>query len=330
MSKNVVSEIERLSRKIDPVILATLGTEREPRTLYDAASHLLRAGGKRLRPLLVFESCRVVGGQEDNALRIAAAVELFHNFTLIHDDIMDKDDRRRGIPTVHVSFGEPVAITAGDLLFAKVFEVALASGIEKADLIEILKKLTEAAVMVCEGQTLDMMYEDKIGVTEKEYIEMVGGKTAALFKAAAQAGAIAGKGTDAEVEHLGSYGFNAGIAFQIIDDILGITAEGKSLGKPVGSDLREGKKTLIVTHALANSDENQRRVIMCVLKNRNSTQDEIRTAIDLFRSIGSIDYARHVAVGYGFIAKESLSIFENHDERELLEALVDFFLDRGK
>ena len=330
MGKNVVSEIERLSKKIDPVILATLGTEREPRTLYDAASHLLRAGGKRLRPLLVFESCRVVGGQEDNALRIAAAVELFHNFTLIHDDIMDKDDRRRGIPTVHVSFGEPVAITAGDLLFAKVFEVALASGIEKADLIEILKKLTEAAVMVCEGQTLDMMYEDKIGVTEKEYIEMVGGKTAALFKAAAQTGAIAGKGTDAEVEHLGSYGFNAGIAFQIIDDILGITTEGKSLGKPVGSDLREGKKTLIVTHALANSDENQRKVIMCVLKNRNSTQDEIHTAIDLFRSIGSIDYARHVAVGYGFTAKESLSVFKNHDERELLEALVDFFLDRGK
>jgi geranylgeranyl diphosphate synthase type I len=330
MSECVFSEMERLSKKIDPVLFSALGTGREPRTLYDAASHLLRAGGKRLRPFLVFESCKVVGGQEDNALRIAAAVELFHNFTLVHDDIMDRDDQRRGIPTVHVRFGEPVAITAGDLLFAKVFEVALASGIEKADLIEILKKLAEAAVMVCEGQTLDMMYEDEIEVTEREYIEMVEGKTAALFKAAAQAGAIAGKGTKAEVEHLGSYGFNAGIAFQIIDDVLGLTAESRSLGKPIGSDLREGKKTLIVTHALANSNENQKKMIMRVLRNRNSSPDEIHTAIDVVRSIGSIDYARQVAIRHGLVAKETLSTFKNHDERRLLEALVDFFLERRK
>jgi geranylgeranyl diphosphate synthase, type I len=327
---NMTSELEHFSEKINPIIENSLLTEGKSKTLYAAARHLLGAGGKRLRPLLVFKSCELVGGREEDALRVAASVELFHNFTLIHDDIMDRDDKRRGISTVHIRYGEPLAITAGDLLFAKLYEVVLMGEAKPERTLEILKKLTDAAVRVCEGQALDMEFEDKPTVTEEEYLEMVAGKTAALFKASAQAGAIAGGGNKQEVNLLGAYAFQAGIAFQIIDDILGITAETGSLGKPVGSDLREGKKTLIIAHALAKANETERRTILKVLKNKNANQDEIKEVIELLKSLGSVGYARNLARTYISRAKESLSSFRDSPEKDFLEVLLDFFVERGK
>ncbi|MEM3088812.1 MAG: polyprenyl synthetase family protein, partial [Candidatus Bathyarchaeia archaeon] len=156
MSESLSNQLNEVSRKVNAIIERVMKTEKEPRMLYAAAQHLMKAGGKRLRPFLVLKACELVGGREESALSSAVAVELLHNFTLIHDDIMDRDEKRRGVPTVHTLWGEPLAITAGDLLFAKVFEVILRYSDPKylspEKIIQILKTLSIATIAICEGQ----------------------------------------------------------------------------------------------------------------------------------------------------------------------------------
>lgn len=333
MSQELMRELRDASNRVNQMIDRILGAGQEPRPLYQASRHLIEAGGKRLRPFLVMKSCEIVRGRSEESLPIAAAVELLHNFTLIHDDIMDGDSMRRGAPTVHVLWGTPIAINAGDLLFAKVYDSIIhhvdAERVPVERVIRVLDVLTEATIAICEGQTLDMLYEERETISEEEYLEMIGKKTATLLRASAQVGAIVGGGDRSQIERLGSFAYQAGLAFQIVDDILGLTADEETLGKPVGSDIREGKRTLIIVHALGHGDEGQRRLILSTLGDRGASADRTLEVTETIRSLGAIDYAAGKAEGLIEGAKLQLSPFPDSPAKRLFLDLSDFILSRG-
>jgi len=330
-TESIKIKLSRNASRVERFIEETLKPGR-PEILYEASMHLISAGGKRLRPYLVAKSCEIVGGDPEEAIPFAAALEVLHNFTLVHDDIMDNDDTRRGAPTVHAKWGVPIAIAAGDLLFAKVYEIMTKNapgdtGCEKIML--CVEKVTEASISICKGQVLDVSYPSTEGVSEEDYFFMVGGKTSALFRACAEIGAIIGGGSPEQVGALGRFAWDAGIAFQLVDDYLGATAVEEELGKPVGSDLREGKKTLIIIHALSHASPEQRSKILGVLGVEDAPDRAVAEANELLREMGSFDYALEKAREYAYKAKKSLELFpESSAKRDLLE-MVDYFVERN-
>jgi geranylgeranyl diphosphate synthase type I len=329
---NLSSQIGETAKKVDSFIQKVVDVESEPKLLYKASRQIIDAGGKRLRPFLVLKSCKLVNGREIDAIPTAAALELLHTFTLIHDDIMDQDDKRRGVPSIHTQWGLPIAIVAGDLLFAKVYEAITnytdPKHVTPTRIIQVIKEISEATVALCEGQTRDMMFEKKKTVSEEEYLEMISGKTAALFETSARCGGLLGGATRKQVEYLGKFGRYSGIAFQIIDDVLALTADEKVLKKPVGNDIREGKRTLIIVNALEKASKNERKKILESLGNKDASPEKIGETINLIDSLGSIDYAKKLAVNYIERSKEALSIFSASKDREDLISLSDFIFAR--
>ena len=250
--------------------------EKKPVKLYDASKHLLLGGGKRLRPFLTMVSCESISGDVENVLPFATALELMHNFTLVHDDIMDKSNLRRNLPTVHVKFGEPTAILAGDFLFAKSFEAMHDVSIDLPVFKELDYGLIDCILEICEGQQLDMEFEQRKRITEKEYLEMIEKKTAALFRLAARGGAIIGGGNTQEIKALTEYGLSLGLAFQIWDDYLDLSSDEKTLGKDIGNDIRNGKKTLIAVHALEHASGEDKELLDNIFGNRNASESDVK------------------------------------------------------
>ncbi len=328
-----MKEISEKTVLVDRMIDQILPGAEELEILHRASRHIIDAGGKRVRPFLVLKSCELVGGSEDVVLPTAAAVELLHTFTLIHDDVMDRSSIRRGVETVHKAWGLPIAITAGDYLFAKVYEVIIENtdpeDVSSDRLLNVLHTLTNATIEICEGQALDLVYESRDSITERECLNMIKKKTGALIEAAMSSGGIIGGAVPSEVEKMGSFGLNSGIAFQIADDILGLTAREDVLGKPVGDDLREGKKTLIIVHALKKGDDRQRKTILDSLGNAKSSDEQIHEAIDTLKEIGSIEYSRAHAERLVQVAKAELDSFPDSDVKRVLFELADFFIARS-
>lgn len=331
----LIEVMRSYSVKVNEFIFKLLSDDFKLKELYDASRHLIKAGGKRVRPFLVIQSCRAVGGDEESVLPAAVAVELIHNFTLIHDDIMDQDDLRRGAPTVHVLWGLPTAILAGDLLFSKAFEALFMCSsypnISFERLVEAGRRLASAVSTIAEGQALDMSLSGKLKevlVGEDDYFEMIYKKTAALFKVSCEVGGILGGADSNELNALSKYGEHIGIAFQMKDDILGIMGDEKVLGKPIGSDLREGKCTLILIHALKNASDRQRKTIMDVYGKENISRDEINLVIDVLRDLGSIEYVESIAREQVSLAKKSLEILGSSEAKSLLLNLADFIVAR--
>lgn len=304
----------------------------QPQNLQDACIYLTKAGGKMLRPALTLISCEAVGGNKEDALKTAAAIELIHTFSLIHDDIMDDDDMRRGMPSVHKVWDEPLAILAGDTLFSKAFEMIIASKEENAHpehVANALATVADACVKICEGQASDMSFEGDFDVKEAEYSEMIYKKTGALIAAATKAGAIMGGADDKEVTALYEYGRMIGIAFQIQDDYLDVISDEKDLGKPVGSDIAKGKMTLMVVKALAESDGEDHERLLEILKENDCSQEMVNEAIDLFNKYGSIDYAYNLALENVNGAKEAIAFLPDSDAKSMLIALADFVIARS-
>jgi len=326
--------IERKLAENAKMINAFLARElsgQEPEPLEKASLHLIEAGGKRLRPYMTIKACEAVGGRAEDAVPFAAAVEFLHNFTLVHDDVMDHDDLRRGKPTVHKVYGMPMAILAGDLLYAKVYEVIVRnrpSGMSPERLLESIDKITEATLLLCQGQALDISFPRASDVTVDDYVHMVGAKTSALFRACAQVGALAGGGSDEQVNALGSFAWDAGVAFQIEDDILGVTADEETLGKPVGSDLREGKKTLINIHALENATEEQRKLLNRAFGVEGASHEDIEAVVKTLEEVGSIAYAKNVADKYITRAFKMLDVIPDTPAKDELKTLVEYFVKR--
>jgi geranylgeranyl diphosphate synthase type I len=326
------TQINESAEKVNKFIEEVVDLESEPQVLYRAARHIIDAGGKRLRPFLVLKSCNLVGGNEEDALATASSLEMLHTFTLLHDDIMDQDEKRRGVPSVHTKWGVPTAIVAGDLLFAKVYEAITkhtdTKHVKPKRILQVIKEISEATVVLCEGQTRDMMFEDMETVSEAEYFKMIEGKTAALFEVSARCGGVVGGATKSQVKRLGEFGRYSGIAFQVIDDILALTADEKVLKKPVGNDIREGKRTLMVVYALEKASKSQRKQILETLGNKDASPEQIRATIELIDSLGAIDYAKKLADKYIKKAKKALAKFPASEDREDLISLADLIFAR--
>jgi geranylgeranyl diphosphate synthase type I len=298
-----------------------------PSRLYAAAAHLPLQGGKRMRPFMVVKSCEAVGGKPYDAMAAATAIELLHNFTLIHDDLMDNDLLRRGMPTVHTLYGRPVAILAGDLLFAESLDLILTSGGDPERVRRAASALTRATITLSEGQYADMHFEGKGDVTEAEYLEMVYKKTAALFQAAGEMGAILGGGSEQESRFLGECGKDMGIGFQIFDDYLGVTSTEEVLGKSVGNDIREGKKTLLVIKALETT---ARERMLKLLGKKDASDREINDLVRALQRLGVLDYVLGKAEEHIRRAKASLMKLPDTKARSQLLELVDYSVKRKK
>lgn len=325
----VIEILKRYSADIDQEITRALETV-DPETLLQASEHLVKAGGKKLRPALAVLSAEAVGGNVQCALKTGAAVELIHTFSLIHDDIMDQDDKRRGKPSVHVLWGEPMAILAGDTLFSKAFETVMKSeedGVTAEKILPALQTVVDSCVKICEGQALDMGFAERLDVSEGEYLMMIFKKTAALIAAATKSGAILGGGTQEQVEALAEYGRLIGMAFQIQDDYLDVASSEEDLGKPVGSDIVEGKMTLLVVHALSQADEKDKERLITILKEEGD--QNVSEAVDILEKYGSIQYAWQVAQEDVNQAKSLLDILDDSPAKDALILLADFVLERS-
>jgi len=300
-----------------------------PKTLYDAAAYLIVHGGKRLRPHMVIKSCQVLGGNAVIAIPSASAVEMIHNFTLVHDDIMDNDEMRHGVPTVHKKFGIPIAILAGDVLFSKAYQIILDSKLSKDSTIQLVSRLAKACVEICEGQLLDVkMAEEKRIPSQKEYIVMISKKTAALFDVSCSMGAICATSNQSDISNLSIFGRNLGIAFQITDDLIGVMGDPKITKKPVGNDLREGKKSLPILMAIKSAKGKDKKVILKVFGNPKATKNDLKYAVDVIRSLGIEENVRKQALEYAKMAKKSLSKYSGSAKTELIE-LLDFVVKRS-
>jgi len=324
-------KLTETSRPVDEFIDEILKSRR-PEVLYDASKHLIMAGGKRLRPFLTMKTCEAVGGDPKDAVPYAAALEMLHNFTLVHDDVMDNDSLRRGAQTVHTKWGVPIAIAAGDLLFAKVFEAMTLyapKSLSDKKVRSCIEIVTKATIELCEGQVLDISFPNTKDVSEEDYLAMVGGKTCALFLACAEIGATIGGGKKRRIRAFGKFAWDAGITFQLMDDYLGATDDEKTLGKPIGSDLREGKKTLIIIHALKNAKPRQKEKILAILGKKSASRVEIEEAHALLKEIGSINYTLTMANKYINRAKKHLDGIPDSEAKRDIIALIDYFTQRS-
>ncbi|BDZ69033.1 short chain isoprenyl diphosphate synthase IdsA [Methanobacterium ferruginis] len=326
----VTEILKKYSTRIDQEIKEALETV-DPETLRQASEHLVKAGGKKLRPSLAVLSAEAVGGTVKSALKAGASVELIHTFSLIHDDIMDQDEKRRGKPSVHVLWGEPMAILAGDTLFSKAFGTVLKSeedGVPPELILPALHTIVDSCVKICEGQACDMGFAERLDVTESEYLGMIYKKTAALIAAATKSGAILGGGTPEQVEALSEYGRLIGMAFQIQDDYLDVASSEEDLGKPVGSDIVEGKMTLLVVNALEKATPEDRERFITILKEEGD--ENVSEAMEIMKKYGSIQYAWQVAQEDVNQAKNLLlDVLDDTPARDALLKIADFVLERS-
>ena len=300
-----------------------------PKKLYDAAGHLIVNGGKRLRPYMVIRSCQILKGKVSNAMPAASAVEMVHNFSLVHDDIMDNDEMRHGVPTVHKKFGMPIAILAGDVLFSKAFQVITNSKLSPSATTQLVSRLSKACVDICEGQLLDVkMAEERKIPSQAEYITMIGKKTAALFDVSCAMGAICATNKPKDVSNLSSFGRNLGIAFQITDDLIGVMGDPKITKKPVGNDLREGKKSLPILMAIKSAKGNDKKIILKAFGNSKISKNDLNKAVEVIRSLNIEENVRKQALKYADKAKKSLSKYSGPAKVELI-SLLDFVVKRS-
>jgi geranylgeranyl diphosphate synthase type I len=301
----------------------------DPKKLYDAAGHLIVNGGKRLRPYMVIRSCQILKGNVSRAMPAASAVEMVHNFTLVHDDIMDNDEMRHGVPTVHKKFGMPIAILAGDVLFSKAFQVITDSKLSTNATTQLVSRLAKACVDVCEGQLLDIkMAEERKIPSEAEYIKMIGKKTAALFDVSCAMGAICATNKTKDIGNLSSFGKNLGIAFQITDDLIGVMGDPKITKKPVGNDLREGKKSLPILMAIKLARGTDKKIILKAFGNSKVSRKDLSKAVNVIRSLGIEENVRKQALKYSEKAEKALENYKGSAKSEMI-SLLDFVVKRS-
>jgi len=322
-------EIRRRAALVEPVLVSY--SKSEYADIERMILHPISAGGKRIRPVMVLLACEAVGGDPKQILSAASSVELLHTFTLVHDDIMDADTERRGKPTVHSIWGENMGIMVGDTLYAKAFKSLSdirGKNISAERVLDAIDELNWANQEVHEGQILDMSFESRDSVSEAEYLTMIMKKTAVLLEASLKIGCILGGGSDVELNALSKYGRSVGIAFQIQDDLLDLTGDEEKLGKPVGSDIRQGKKSVVVVHALENLAEADANKLKSILSAGELDDENFDLAVSLIEKAGSVDYAKSRVEELSREAKESIASLESSEAKDILIALSDYIIRR--
>jgi geranylgeranyl diphosphate synthase type I len=272
----------------------------------------------------------MLGGKQSDAISAASAVEMIHNFTLVHDDIMDNDEMRHGVTTTHKKFDIPLAILAGDVLYSKAYNtISSKSKLSSNYTTQLVSKLSKTCIEICEGQVDDIKFaENKRIPTEKEYIKMIEKKTAVLFEVSCAMGAICAKRKQKDVKNLSAFGRNLGIAFQITDDLIGIIGDSKITKKPVGNDIREGKKSLPIILAIKKARGQNRTKIMRVFGNSGASKQQINLAVNVIRSLGVEKEVRDIALKYAQRAEKSISSYTGSAKNEMT-GLLNFVTKRS-
>ena len=319
--------LKKTSAELDGPIKSYIGDE-EPVNLMESSRQYPYAGGKRMRPAMAVACCGAVGGDKSKAVPLAVAIEYIHNFTLIHDDLMDGDEVRRGMPTIHMGYGMPTAILAGDALFAKAYQIMCELDIPAERMREVLRYVSKAVWDLARGQQMDVNNEGKI-VTEEYYTETIKLKTSVLFAAAAAGGAIIGGADDETVKAINEYALEVGLGFQMWDDYLGIAGDSSKTGKSVGNDIRKGKCTCMVTHAIRSiQDPAILEEFKGILGNMDATDEQCARAKQIMEEAGSIEYALDLAKGKIESAIDRIKDLPEGEDKEFLISLARYSIDR--
>jgi geranylgeranyl diphosphate synthase type I len=326
--KSALQILEEYKGEVEAEIERHLPRTGEPKEFYTPVWDLLGRGGKRIRPAMAMLSSECVGGRREEAVGAAAAVELLHNMTLVHDDIEDQSELRRGEPCLHIKYGIPTAINVGDAMLIKVFEIANQSKIPQERCNRLVSQVAKRAYDITWGQAYEFSMWNRKEVREDEVILLLRNKTGALTALSTEAGAIAGGATERQIKLLGDFGETIGIGFQIIDDVLNVSGDVKEYGKEIGGDIREGKKTILVAHLLGAADVKDRTEFTGILGKKEVTGNEIRKAIQLYEKYGSIDYAKARAEAYLHSALEALGKLPPSEPREHLASIAEFLISR--
>lgn len=326
--KSALEIVEGYKGEVEAELERHLPRTGEPEEFYAPVWDLLDRGGKRIRPAMTFLASECVGGRRDEAVGAAAAVELLHNMTLVHDDIEDQSELRRGKPCIHVTYGVPTAINVGDAMLIKVFEIANQSGIPQNRCHRLVSQIAKRAYDITWGQAYEFSMWNSKEVKEENVIRLLRNKTGALTGLSTEAGAIAGGGTEEQIKLLGDFGETVGIGFQIIDDVLNVSGDVKEYGKEIGGDIREGKKTVLVAHLLRTAGVSDRRAFTRLLGKKNLTKIETRKAIRLYEKYGSIGYAKKQAEMYLQSALETLKKLPPSESRNHLSLIAEFLISR--
>jgi len=290
------------------------------------AAHIVAAGGKRLRPLLTLAAARMCGYADGGRhVQLAACVEFIHTATLLHDDVVDESVLRRGLASANAIFGNKASVLVGDFLFARAFQLMVADGS-----LPVLAILSQAAATIAEGEVLQLATQNDLSTTEAQYLDVVRGKTAALFAAACEVGAIVAHRPETEQRALRAYGMNLGIAFQLVDDALDYAADERTLGKTVGDDFREGKMTLPVLTAFAAGDATERAFWRRTMEDSEQTDADLATALAAIVRHDAIGVTLHRAGAFAATAAGALSAFPDGVFRRALLAVADYTVRRER
>lgn len=287
------------------------------------ASYLIAAGGKRIRPLLTLASTALFNGDMVRAHRLSASVEFIHTATLLHDDVVDKSDQRRGKDSANIIFGNEASVLVGDFLFSRAFQLMVADGS-----LEVLRILSNASAVIAEGEVLQLSVQNNLDTSMKDYINVIEGKTASLFAAACEVGPVIADQDATTIEAMRYYGLNLGMAFQIVDDVLDYNANRAKLGKAVGDDFREGKMTAPIILTIEKATEEERKFWQRTLGNKDQQDGDLETALDLMAKYDTLSRGMDMAKGYGRRAIVGLHTLPPSPLRDILENIIEFTINR--
>lgn len=301
--------------------------EKYPYTLFDPLNYIMSGGGKRVRPILVLLSCEAFGGNINNALDAAIAVEILHNFTLVHDDIMDNANTRRGKETIHRKWDVNAAILVGDELIGLSYRSLLRS--KTGNITGVIQAFTDGVIEVCEGQALDKEFELSADVSIDDYKIMIRKKTAELLRTSSVMGAIIGDADESGINAISEYSENIGLAFQIQDDLLDVIADENEFGKKIGGDILERKKTFLYLKALELLSEKDKDDFLYLYNNSDQSAGKIKNIIDIYNNTSVISSAKDEIAAYTAKANENLGSLKSSKARELLLSFSDMLLNRS-
>jgi octaprenyl-diphosphate synthase len=296
----------------------------EIKLIPEIAHHLIDSGGKRFRPLLLLICSRLCGYQKGGRFPMATVMEFIHTATLLHDDVIDQADIRRGKDSANKVFGNSVSILVGDFLCFKAF--MLLSAIGNNDIFGLISKMGN---IMSEGEVFQLTKCGDVNMNQEEYLSIIEKKTAVLISASCAAGAILGGAHQDKIDALAKFGMNAGMAFQITDDVLDYMAKGKDFGKSIGKDLEEGKMTLPLIFTISKSNEEEKNIIREIIKRKKGSQKAAREITNLIKKYNAIDSSFQIATGYINEAKSQLNVFDNSHEKEHLMAVAEYIISRN-
>ena len=319
MFEPVRADLEAVEREFERQVQSQVGV------IPEIGRYIQTSGGKRVRPAVLLMAARLCEYTGATAILNAAVVEFIHTATLVHDDIIDNAELRRGRKAVHSRWGADVTVLAGDFLYIKSMALALTQ-----DTLDVVRLLCDVTLRMIEGELYQLTKNGVVDISEEEHFDIIRRKTAYLFGGCAQIGAMLGRAGEERELALREYGFNLGIMFQLVDDLLDFTGESAALGKPIGGDLREGKITLPIIHLLRQGGPEANTLIRDVVKDRHVTPDAWSRIRALLKEHRSIEYAYDRAVEFGESAKRHLRIFPDRQEREALMGLADYVLMRDR